>query len=34
MNSSVLITEVLALGLMIATALAPAAWCYLQQRRR
>jgi len=34
MNSSLLLTEVLALSLMVAVALAPAAWCYLQQRRR
>ncbi|MDR6981903.1 hypothetical protein J2X32_000511 [Rheinheimera pacifica] len=34
MNSSLLITEVLALSLMVAVALAPALYHYLQQRRR
>lgn len=33
MNSSMLLSEILALGLMVVVALAPAAWCYLQQRR-
>lgn len=33
MNSSLLITEVLALSLMVAVALAPALYRYLQQRR-
>ena len=33
MNSNMLLNEILALGLMVAVALAPAAWCYLQQRR-
>jgi hypothetical protein len=33
MNSSILISDILSLTLLVAVALAPAAWRYLQQRR-
>ncbi len=33
MNSSMLVNEIIALGLMMAVALLPAIWRYLQQRR-